>query len=83
MPLLTDRVLDIRWSGWSLATALMNGPLGAENIVNEFQVFPGGVWASAVGVILDDFENPLVRSQVRNILLCRVSKLNSPLDLWR
>ena len=61
----------------------MNGPLGAENIVNEFQVFPGGVWASAVGVILDDFENPLVRSQVRNILLCRVSKLNSPLDLWR
>ena len=64
LPLLTDRVLDIRWCGWSLSTALLNGIIGAESVVNEFQVFPGGVWASAVGVILDEFENPLVRTQV-------------------
>ena len=64
LPLLTDRVLDIRWCGWSLTTALLNGVVGAQSVVNEFQVFPGGVWASAVGVILDEFENPLVRTQV-------------------
>ena len=64
LPLLTDRVLDIRWCGWSLSTALFDGIAGAKSVVNEFQVFPGGVWASAVAVILDDFENPLVRTQV-------------------
>eukprot|EP00112_Aurelia_sp_Birch-Aquarium-sp1_P008755 Seg1973.3 transcript_id=Seg1973.3/GoldUCD/mRNA.D3Y31 product=Rotatin protein_id=Seg1973.3/GoldUCD/D3Y31 len=88
LPLLTDRVLDIRWSGWSLATALMNGPVGAENIVNEFQVFPGGLWASAVGVILDEFESPLVRSQACKLLssslstLLRSSEKEGSLDLW-
>lgn len=70
LPLLTDRILDIRWCGWSLCTALLNGIVGAESVVNEFQVFPGGVWASAVGVILDVFENPLVRTQVMYLIFC-------------
>ena len=64
LPLLTDRSLDIRWCGWALSTALLNGSAGAESVVNEFQIYPGGVWASAVGVILDDHENSLIRSQV-------------------
>ncbi len=64
VPLLTDRVLDIRWAGWSLATALLDGDTGAEYVINEFQVYPGGVWASAVGVFLDHHESPIVRCQV-------------------
>lgn len=69
LPLLTDRILDIRWAGWSLSTALLNGVVGAESVVREFQVFPGGVWASAVSVILDVLENPLVRTQVVTVTL--------------
>ena len=74
--LLTDRVLDIRWAGWSLATGLLSGPTGSLGVVNEFQIFPGGVWASAAGVVLDNFENSLVRSQVATIVIIDFSILS-------
>eukprot|EP00795_Rhopilema_esculentum_P002944 gene2944-1191_t len=87
LPLLTDRSLDIRWCGWALSTALLNGSAGAESVVNEFQIYPGGVWASAVGVILDNHENSLIRSQACKLIVTSLSKLkrskeSTSYDFW-
>eukprot|EP00794_Sanderia_malayensis_P019973 gene19973-21931_t len=75
VPLLTDRVLGIRWAGWSLTTALSSGCIGSEYVINEFQVYPGGVWASAIGVFLDNCESPIVRSQASTLLSTLLLKL--------
>lgn len=65
--LLSDRLTDIRFCGWAISTALVCDKVGQQLVINEFQSLPGGLWAAALGVVLDDKECFAVRSQVKQL----------------
>ena len=80
LPLLSDRMVDVRFCGWAITTALVcdehgvdggfggdsgKGTEGGRNvIISEFQNLPGGLWAASLGVVLDEKECFAVRTQV-------------------
>ena len=64
LSLLSDRTFGIRYSGWAIATAIVQCKDGQDIVINEFQSLPGGLWAASLGVILDVKECFAVRSQV-------------------
>ena len=69
IPLLSDRLIDIRLGGWAICTAFVCDKVGQQIVINDFQNLPGGIWAASLGVILDEKECFLVRSQVRCVFL--------------
>lgn len=70
VPLLSDRSIPIRWGGWALSTTLVSDAVTSRQlVVNEFQSLPGGLWAASLGVVLDEKECFLVRTQACMVLL--------------
>uniref|UniRef100_A0A7M5VH40 Rotatin N-terminal domain-containing protein n=1 Tax=Clytia hemisphaerica TaxID=252671 RepID=A0A7M5VH40_9CNID len=68
LPLLSDRMIDVRYCGWAVSSALVTNTTGQEIVVNEFQTLPGGLWAASLGVILDKKECYAVRAQASCLL---------------
>lgn len=70
LPLLSDRLMEVRFCGWAISTALLTcdenkgGDGRSCSVVKEFQNLPGGLWAASLGVILDGKECFAVRTQV-------------------
>ena len=70
LPLLSDRLMEVRFCGWAISTALLTSDDNKSSdgrscaVVKEFQNLPGGLWAASLGVILDEKECFAVRTQV-------------------
>ena len=60
-------MIDVRYCGWAISSALVTDTIGQEIVVNEFQNLTGGLWAASLGVILDKKECFAVRAQVIEI----------------
>ena len=62
--LLVDRLVDIRWGGWAMATVFASDPVAEDLVIQEFQHHPGGIWAACLNALLDVKECVLIRVQV-------------------
>ena len=77
VPLLSDRVIDIRWGALALSAALILDKNGEEVVVNEFQTLPGGVWAASIRVLLNDKECFVVRRQVLHYYINSLNNISA------
>ena len=62
--LLVDRLVDIRWGGWAMATVFASDPVGEDLVIQQFQHHPGGIWAACLNALLDVKVCVLIRIQV-------------------